>query len=243
MGPPAPQGPRILVLSRRTPQSLVRFCCSALAGLGLLPLGCHGGRDAGAAPPRPPPAPAGAAEVAPGAASRDTPPGEFRTVELRAVPARVTIPDPGSWRAARDGSFVVLEQRSTNSRIVLRVWKAARLVRPAECEAEARLLRPALPRADPQTLLDARRIAAPADYDVHLVVGVEETSGRGVHGFAIAVGAAVGRCYLGEYETRAEGSHAAELVADRLATMVPGFIETVVVEGAEVRARRAGPAE
>ena len=164
-------------------------------------------------------------------------------MELRAVPARVSLPDPGSWRASRAGSFIVLEQRASSSRIVLRVWNAARLVRPSECEAEARLLRPTLPRADPATLLDERRIQVPRDYDVHLRVGVEEAPNRLVHGFALAVGAAVGRCYLAVYETRADGPEAPELVADRLAIVVPAFIETVVIEGVEGRATRSGAPE
>jgi hypothetical protein len=150
----------------------------------------------------------------------------------------VSLPDPSSWRAAREGSFVLLEQRATSSRIVLRVWKAARLVRPSECEAEARLLRPALPRVDPSAVLDARSIDAPHGYDVRLVVGLQDGRDRSVHGFALAVGAAVGRCYLSAYETRADGPSAAERVADRLATMVPGFIETVEIDGAEARASR-----
>lgn len=154
------------------------------------------------------------------------------------MPVRISLPDPASWRASRDGSFVVLDQRSTTSRIALRIWKAARLVRPGECEAEARLLRPTLPRPDPATLLDERTISAPEGFDVRLAVGVEEGPRRGVHGFALAVGAAVGRCYLGLYETWAEGPTAPELVADRLALMVPGFIETLRVEGAEGRATR-----
>jgi hypothetical protein len=162
-------------------------------------------------------------------------------VQLRAVPARVSLPEPSTWRASREGSFVVLEQRATDSRILLRVWKAARLVRPAECEREARLLRPALPRVDPVTLLDQRSITAPRGYDVRLAVTVEDDQHGGVRGLALAVGAAVGRCYLAAYETRAEGASAPARVADRLATMVPGFIETVEVEGAEVGASREAP--
>ena len=123
---------------------------------------------------------------------------------------------------------------------MLRVWKAARLVRPAQCEAEARLLRPALPRVDPATLLDERSLGAPRDYDVRLIVAVEQDRHQVVRGLALAVGAAVGRCYLVASETRAEGASAAERVVDRLATMVPGFIETVEVEGAEARATPAG---
>jgi hypothetical protein len=189
--------------------------------------------------PAPVPAADPDAAVTPAAeAPRDAAPGEFRKIELRAVPARVSLPNPGSWRASREGSFVVLEQRTTSSRIVLRVWKAARLVRPAECEAEARLFRPALPRVDPVTLLDERSIAAPRGYDVRLVVAVEEDGRGGVRGLALAIGAAVGRCYLAAYETQAEGASAFERVADRLATMVPGFVETVDIDGAEEAASR-----
>lgn len=207
-----------------------------VACLGAAVGGCHDGQETYSAPPSSP-APA----VPPGTqgeASRDTLLGEFRPVELQAVPARVRLPDPRSWRASREGTFVVLEQRSTSSRVVLRVWKAARLVRPAECEAEARLARPTLPRPEPTTVLDERPITAPEGYDVRLVVAVEEGPRRSVHGYALAVGAAIGRCYLGSYETWAEGPSAPEHVADRLAAMVPGFIETLRVEGAEVRANR-----
>jgi hypothetical protein len=214
---------------------LLALARAALAGLGVTVAGCHDSKPPETPPPRRAPA------VPPGgdgAVSRDTLPGEFRKVELRAVPAVVALPDPASWRAAREGSFVVLAQRATNSRIVLRVWKAARLVRPAECEAEARLHRPTLPKTDPTTLLDERSISAPRDYDVRLFVGVHEAAQRRVHGYALAVGAAVGRCYLGVYETWADGPAAPERVADRLATMVPGFIETLSIESAEVPVHR-----
>jgi hypothetical protein len=199
--------------------------------------GCQGSlTERSAASPPDPALPPNEAD----SATRDITSGAFRTVELSAVPARVSLPDPSTWRAQRDGSFVVLEQPKTSSRIVLRVWKSARLVRPAQCEAEARLSRPTLPLLDPSTLLDHRRITAPRGYDVHLAVAVEEAAGGVVHGIALAVGAAVGRCYLGAYLTQADGPSAPARVADRLATMVPGFIETVEIEGAEERAMRPG---
>jgi hypothetical protein len=215
-------------LSHRFTFLLIGLC----AGLGA----CQASAGSTAAPV---PVPESEAAVTPEAgAPRDIVSGEFRRIDLRAVPARVSLPAPSSWRASREGSFVVLEQRTTSSRIVLRVWKAARLVRPAECEAEARLLRPVLPRVDPVTLLDERSIAAPRGYDVRLVVAVEEDRRGGVRGLALAIGAAVGRCYLAAYETQAEGASAFERVADRLATIVPGFVETVDIAGAEEGASR-----
>jgi hypothetical protein len=208
-----------------------------VAGLWALGVGCGeplAARSAGIPPD--PAAPQDEEALAPREITSDA----FRTVELRAIPARVSLPEPSSWRAQREGSFVILEHPKTNSHVVLRVWKAARLVRPAECEAEARFLRPKLPRLDPSTLLDHRRIGAPQGYDVHLAVAVDQGSDGVVRGVALAVGAAVGRCYLGAYVTQAEGPNAPARVADRLATMVPGFIETVEIEGAEARATRSG---
>jgi hypothetical protein len=150
-------------------------------------------------------------------------------VLLRAVPARVTLPDPGAWRARRDGTFVVLEHRDGRSRLVLRVWRAERLVRPSMCENTARLHRPTLPQAEAGEIIERRKIDSPRDYDVHLTAGIDKARGGGVHGFALAVGATVGRCYLGLYETWADGPGAPERVAERLAIMIAGVIENVAL--------------
>jgi len=129
----------------------------------------------------------------------------------------------------------VLSDRGTRSQIVLRVWRAERLARPSNCETEARLLRPELPRVDPSSVVDQRPIDAPRGYDVRLVVGVDALGTQGVHGYALAVGAAVNRCYVAAYETWADGPNAPERVAGRLAAMVPGVIETVELPAADDR--------
>src|SRR6185503_16651624 len=66
----------------------------------------------------------------------------FGLVELARLPGVVELYDPGRWKNASTGSFTVLEHAPSRSALAVRVWRAARLVRPVDCEAEARLSRP-----------------------------------------------------------------------------------------------------
>ncbi len=216
--------PKAHLIFAPRPRSSRHFAAFFSAALGL---GCSPAREQ---------APAARTPPREGATARDGPsdasPSAFDIVELPSVPVRLRLPSPARWHATREGSFTVLARRESNERLTLRVWRAARLVRPEECETEARRLRSTLPVADPSTVVDSRRIDAPAGYDVRLVVGVEP-SAEGVHGYAVAVGAAVSRCYAGVYEIWAGGPGAVERVAEQLAVMVPAVIETLVVPKAD----------
>ena len=154
--------------------------------------------------------------------------------QLSRVPAVVRLPEASAWHASASGTFTLLEHRATESRLALRVWLAPRLVRPEACEADARLVRPSLPGGDASGVVEARRIDAPAGFDVRLVVGVEPRAG-GVHGYALAIGAGTSRCYVAAYETESSGERAAERVAERLAVVVSGVLETLRVPNAEGR--------
>lgn len=154
---------------------------------------------------------------------------------LARVPARVELPDARSWHAHASGSFTVLDHASTRSTLVLRVSRAARLVRPEQCEAEARLLRPSLPASDAASIVERRPLEAPPGFDTRLVVGVEPRAGGSVYGFALAVGAATGRCYVASFETESAGAGAPDAVADRLAVVVSGVLGTLHVSTAEER--------
>jgi hypothetical protein len=89
-------------------------------------------------------------------------------------------------------------------------------VRPVECEAEARLLRPSLPRASADSIIDERPLEAPDEFSGTLVVGVEPSATGATRGYALAVGAAVGRCFVLSFETTADGTDSAGVVGDRL---------------------------
>lgn len=155
---------------------------------------------------------------------------------LARVPVRLVLPDARGWHASASGTFTVLTHAGSRSSLALRVGRAARLVRPAACEAEARLLRPSLPAIDASNVVEERALAAPRGFDTHVVVAVEPRDDSRVHGVALAIGAATGRCYVAAFETEGDGPHAAEDVADRLAVVVSGVFETLHVPDAEERA-------
>jgi hypothetical protein len=146
------------------------------------------------------------------------------------------LPDAQSWHAGASGTFTVLVHAGTRSTLALRVGPAARLVKPETCESEARLLRPSLPKLAAGEVVERRTLAAPHGFDTRLVVGVTLADAGRVHGVALAVGAATGRCYVAAFETEGVGPHAAEEVADRLAVVVSGVLETLHVPVAEERA-------
>ncbi len=153
--------------------------------------------------------------------------------DLRRVPAIVTLPNAGAWHASTSGTFTLLEQRATRSTLALRVTLAPRLVKPEQCETEARLARPTLPVVDPSSVVERRALAAPAGFDVRLVVGVTPVP-NGVRGYALATGAGTSRCYVAVFETESAGVGAADRVAERLAVVVAGTLETLRVPSAEL---------
>lgn len=202
--------------------------------LGLPPAILGGCAAAAPAPPRAAARPPSAVE--PSGASGAGFDGPFAERSLARVPAHVSLPDARAWHAHPSGSFTLLEHAPTRSTLALRIMTAPRLVRPSECEADARLARPSLPASDGASIVEERALAAPQGFDTRLVVGVEPRGDGSVHGFALAVGAATGRCYVACFETESAGDRAAADVAERLAVVVSGVFETLRVPSAEDRA-------
>jgi hypothetical protein len=202
------------------------FSARTGAVLVVLAVGCGGVRPAPPAAHRP--------SVPPAARSMVLDGGWAERLIWR-VPVEVTLPDAAAWRASPSGTFTLLEHPRSRSRLALRVANAPRLVRPEQCESDARLARPSLPRADPGDVVERRTLSAPLGFDVRLTVGAEPSGTSGVHGWALAVGAATGRCYVAAFETDADGARAAEDVADRLALVVSGVLDTVRIPTAEGR--------
>jgi hypothetical protein len=212
----------------RAPLARIRFW----APLAALSLVSCGRAPAPAVPNDPPPA------VAPPA---DTAAETFGTVDLAALPGSITVYDPERWRATHPGTFTVLEHAATGSTLTLRVWRAARLVRPEECESEARLARPTLPRPDPDLLVDSRPLDAPSGFHGSLVVGVEPIPPGGARGHVLGVGAAVGRCFLLAFDTAADGPDAAQVVGDRLRAVVDRIAPSVTFRAADERVQPERP--
>jgi hypothetical protein len=211
-----------------------RTTTSALSALGVrfaLFLACGtlpscGEPPAPAAPPHAPP---------PSAQPPSDAQARYGAVALASPPGTIVLYDPEHWRARRAGSFTVLEHPSSRSTLAIRLWRAARLVRPAECEAEARLARPELPRRDPDALIDERPLSAPREFSGSLVVGVEPDADGATRGFALAVGAAIGRCFVLAYDTRATGAGAASVVAERLRAAADAVVPSVELREVDER--------
>jgi len=159
----------------------------------------------------------------------------WETLALSEQPVELALPAAGGWQQTRSGSFGVLHDARSRSTLVIRVWRAARLVHPAECEAEARLARPSLAVVDPSTLIEERELGAPTGFHGVLRVAAMPAEVGEVKGVVVAVGAAVGRCVIATFETRSDGKHAAETVADRLSAIVAGTFDTLRIVEVEER--------
>jgi hypothetical protein len=104
-----------------------------------------------------PPAPA----APPHAPPPSTPPpsdaqARYGAVALASPPGTILLYDPEHWRARRAGSFTVLEHPSSRSTLAIRLWRAARLVRPADVRSRSAAR---TPRASTQRPRRARRRA------------------------------------------------------------------------------------
>jgi hypothetical protein len=175
----------------------------------------------------PPPPATPRSEAPPSAPPQPDDGARWAIVEIPEIRAVVELYDPARWRRTGGGSFTVLEHAASRSVLVLRVWKAARLVRPVECEAEARLLRPSLPRASADSIIDERPLEAPDEFSGSLVVGVEPSPTGATRGYALAVGAAVGSCFVLCFETTADGNDSAGVVGDRLRAAADRIVPSV----------------
>jgi hypothetical protein len=152
-------------------------------------------------------------------------------------PIELPLPDKPSWQISEGPSWLVAEQRSSSSLLALRTWRADRLVRRAECEAQARLGRPTIPIVRSDAVVDRRALSVPTDFDNELIVGVEP-SALGIAGYALVFGASVGRCYAAVFTTSVSGKDAEVEVADRLGLVADRILSHVRVRNVDERAPR-----
>jgi hypothetical protein len=161
----------------------------------------------------------------------------FGIVELPRLPGSIALDDASRWREASAGSFTVLDHAPSRSTLSIRLARAARLVRPSECEAEARLARPSLPRVAPEAIIASHPLAAPQGFSGTVVVGVDLTPSGSTHGFVLAVGAAIGRCFVLAFETSADGANAAHVVAERLRATTDRVVPSIELRNVDDRVR------
>ena len=142
-------------------------------------------------------------------------------VQLPALAASIELADAARFRLESTRDWTRLRHLPTHSLLELSLTRAERLVRPADCEARARLMRADLPAPEGEEVVDRQRLAAPAGFTSDLVVSVETLpGGESVQGHVLAFGAAIGRCFVLHYVTRTSGAAAPVEVAQRLQSVV-----------------------
>ncbi|MEI9937091.1 MAG: hypothetical protein WDO69_07685 [Pseudomonadota bacterium] len=152
-------------------------------------------------------------------------------------PIELMLPNKQDWRIAEGPTWLVAEHQSSSSQLAVRTWRADRVVRRAECEAQARLGRPTIPIVHDEAVVDRHALSAPSDFDNELVVGVEP-SALGISGYALVFGASVGRCYAAVFTTRVSGKNAELEVAARLGLVVDRVLNDVRLRSVDERAPR-----
>ncbi|MCC6213464.1 MAG: hypothetical protein IT376_01230 [Polyangiaceae bacterium] len=179
-----------------------------------------------------------------GASSPERAPSEVAFGEQgwgeRAVPSQVALvrlPDAAAWRLDERGTFAEARHAASGSRLVVRAWRAPRIVAPAACEREARLARPDLPPSEGEGVFERRRGVAPSGWDVVVTAGARPATGGAVEGWLVASAATVGRCLVVSLTTVARGPRAEAAIGDRLALFSAGTIDTLAVRTPEDRAR------
>ena len=218
----APLAQALLSLRARSWAVLTAAACLAAGGC--------------AAAPKPATAPAKPSVAASSARFPDAAATRVRSRDLD-FPIELHLPDKPAWRITDGPTWLVAQHAQTSSELALRTWRAERLVRRTDCEAQARLARPAIPVVRDEAVVERRALATPADFDTELVVGVEP-SAQGISGYAIAFGASVGRCYAAVFTTHVTGAGAEQEVATRLGSAVDRIFSTVRLRSVDERAVR-----
>lgn len=198
-------------------------------GMAALP-GCGSTKPRVAAPP---------AATLPASREHDFLEGPVRRLRSRTLefPIELGLPSKDSWRVSDGPTWLVATHSASASLLAVRTWRADRLVRRDACGAQARLARPSLPIIRDDAVLERRALAAPSGFDTELVVGVEPTA-QGIAGYALAVGASVGRCYVASFTTQVSGKNAEQEVATRLGLAVDRVLSGVRLRSVDERAPR-----
>ena len=152
---------------------------------------------------------------------------EWGAIESRRFSVALSLPERSRWNVDdRTERWLVAVHPSTQSKLRVRTWLAPRLVRPAECAAEARLWSGDIPDLA-ENAVERRELGAPPGFRTELTVGVRPARAGQLEGYAVAFGATVGRCYGAIFSTMAGGEAKADVIGRRLAVVVDGVLARV----------------
>lgn len=199
---------------------------------GVAPLLAWACTQESAAPRTPPPAAAAPRPSVP-ARPRDDQWGRLRIVS-RAM--ELEVPELSTWSYHAGKSWVRLEHAPSDSVFELWLARAERLVRPADCEARARLERPDLWKPQPETTVERRTLDSPKGFRTELAVGIAAEPGDPImRGYLVAFGASPGRCLAVHFATRVQGDDAEVELARRLDMIASRSFPSLTLRAVEDR--------
>lgn len=168
---------------------------------------------------------------------RASPPGVVRSTRTS---LELTLPSRSHWQVDDEHErWLVARQPVTHSVLRLRTWVAPRTTRPDDCERQARLWDPKIPRSDEESVVTKGPLRAPPDVVGDVIVSVVPAPGETIEGAAVGFGASVGRCYAVVFTTQERGSAAEARLARRLELIVDHVLPTVKI--LRVEDRGSGP--
>ncbi|HMJ15627.1 MAG TPA: hypothetical protein VK524_29625 [Polyangiaceae bacterium] len=162
----------------------------------------------------------------------------WRSVTLPRFALVVPLPEFAEWSIDDTSErWFVARHEGSRSELRVRGWSAARLGSDEQCESQARAWLPSIPEPAPDDAVEIRRLRSPSGYHGRVIAGVRlAQDGAELEGYALAFGAAVGRCYAAVFRTRATGARAEWLVGASLAVVAGGLLERVEATRVEDRA-------
>jgi hypothetical protein len=141
------------------------------------------------------------------------------------------LPDGHAWRIDdHKGPWLEATHAASESTLLVRSWTEDGRVNRRRCEERARLWH-TFPDPANLEIVSEKSIEAPAGFDTFVSVGLRAGKpDEPVTGYALAFGGHLHRCFAWAYATVARGPGAAELLGERLATMVEQSLGRVVFE-------------
>jgi hypothetical protein len=177
--------------------------------------------------PAPPPPPSAPPPVAPPSFAASA----WGTFTSKRFELRIPLPDGHAWRIDdHHGPWLEATHAASESALAVRSWTEDGRATRRVCEERARLWR-TFPDAASAESVEEHSIDAPSGFDTFVAVGVmAKKPGEPVNGFALAFGGHGHRCFAWAYTTTGRGPGAAELLGERLATMVERSLRRIVYE-------------
>lgn len=162
-------------------------------------------------------------------------------IELAGQSLRLSLPDHQDWLLDTSSRWWVARHAPSTSELRVRFWPAARLATPADCEAQARLWKPDLPRPSEAEIVEVLELPQPSGFRGPVTVGVRPASNQAVEGYVVSFGATIGGCLATFFVTRAQGPGRESAVARRLSLIAHDLLPKLRSLRVEDRAPNVNP--